>query len=223
MIEQESGRRSFTRYERVQLVLLAIAAILMTGLFYYRWRKAHEPVDLRQELAEAGPRLKVQIKGDVEHPGVYEMPLGSNVSDLIHQSGPAPTLGALPSAWRDIPLFEGGMVEIWQSQDGQPRMSINRMKGDTLGLLFIHLDVNEASVEDLKTLPGIGDRTAQAIVEYRQKHGPFKRLEDLAEVDGIGEKTVEALRYRVAVGQPVGRGGTGGAADPARVKSAPRP
>ena len=56
------------------------------------------------------------------------------------------------------------------------------------------LDLNTASVEELVSLPGIGPNLARRIVEYRQKHGPFRSVEDLVKVKGIGPKKLEALR-----------------------------
>ena len=57
--------------------------------------------------------------------------------------------------------------------------------------------VNTATKEELATLPGIGPTLAAAIVEVRERTGPFRRLEDLRRVPGIGERTVERLRLRV--------------------------
>ncbi len=62
------------------------------------------------------------------------------------------------------------------------------------------LNLNAASADDLATLPGIGPSYAKRIVEYREKNGPFKRVEDLLNVQGIGEKTLERIRDRVMVG-----------------------
>lgn len=61
------------------------------------------------------------------------------------------------------------------------------------------VNVNTASAEDLEALPGIGPSKAAAIVEYRDKNGPFGSVEDLTQVSGIGAKTVEALRSEVTV------------------------
>lgn len=64
------------------------------------------------------------------------------------------------------------------------------------------LDVNTATVAQLETLPGIGPRTAELIVEYRQKNGGFKKIEELMNVRGIGEKSFLRLRSLVTVGTP---------------------
>lgn len=61
------------------------------------------------------------------------------------------------------------------------------------------LDLNTATLSDLTRLPGIGETKAQAILDWRKAHGPFRVVEDLLSVEGIGEMTLENLRPYVAV------------------------
>lgn len=56
------------------------------------------------------------------------------------------------------------------------------------------LDLNRATLEQLKTLPGIGEATAKKIIELRERKGGFKKIEELKEVQGIGEKKLEVLK-----------------------------
>lgn len=63
------------------------------------------------------------------------------------------------------------------------------------------VDINTADAKTLATqLQGVGPKSAEAIVAYRTKHGPFKRVEDLDKVKGIGKKTVEKNRANMTVG-----------------------
>lgn len=64
------------------------------------------------------------------------------------------------------------------------------------------VDLNTATSDRLETLPGVGPRTAERILEYRREHGRFARIEDLMEVRGIGERTFLRLRPLVTVGAP---------------------
>lgn len=61
------------------------------------------------------------------------------------------------------------------------------------------IDLNAATGMELETLPGIGPRTAERILEYRREHGRFERIEDLMDVRGIGERTFLRLKPLVTV------------------------
>lgn len=71
------------------------------------------------------------------------------------------------------------------------------------------VNINTASVEQLDSLPGIGAKMAARIVEYRQKNGPFKKVEDLMNVKGIGEKAFLKMKPQLTVGtaKPAGSNG----------------
>ena len=64
------------------------------------------------------------------------------------------------------------------------------------------IDINSAPVEDLQRLPGIGEKRAQAIVDYRESSGPFQSVEELTEVKGIGEGILAQVYDSVTVGGP---------------------
>ena len=62
------------------------------------------------------------------------------------------------------------------------------------------ININTAAPADLEKLPGIGLKTAERIVEYRQKNGPFKKIEELMNVRGVGEKNFLKLKDQISVG-----------------------
>ena len=61
------------------------------------------------------------------------------------------------------------------------------------------VNINTAAATDLQGLPGIGAKTAERIVEYRQKNGPFKKIEELMNVRGVGEKNFLKLKGQLTV------------------------
>lgn len=62
------------------------------------------------------------------------------------------------------------------------------------------VNINKAEAEELQTLPGIGPAYAERIIEWRNKNGPFKRIDQLLEIRGIGERRLEALKPLVTLG-----------------------
>ena len=68
------------------------------------------------------------------------------------------------------------------------------MHGAELLTLGLPLDLNSAGATDLDALPGIGPALARRIVDYRQKHGPFKKIDDLLQVSGIGPKLLDKIK-----------------------------
>lgn len=64
------------------------------------------------------------------------------------------------------------------------------------------VDINRASAAELEALPGVGVRTAERIIEYRTKHGGFKKIEELMNVQGIGEKSFLRLKPLITVTPP---------------------
>ncbi len=61
------------------------------------------------------------------------------------------------------------------------------------------ININSASVKELKTLPGIGEKTAQKVVSFRKKNGSFHSIKDLTKVRGIGKKKLEKIKKYIFV------------------------
>lgn len=69
-----------------------------------------------------------------------------------------------------------------------------------IGMALAAVNINTATVDELNAVKGIGPAKAKAIVEYRDKNGPYKSLDDLKGVKGFGDKSVDKLRDELVVG-----------------------
>jgi competence protein ComEA len=139
----------------------------------------------------------VQIAGAVVRPGVYHLPLGSRVGDLLSAAGgpiDGVDVAVLPLAAK---VADGQRVYL--PKPGEP---VSAAAGVSIGgssAVSGPVDLNTATAAQLDALPGIGPSTAAAIVAYRDKHGPFKSIDGLLEIKGLGASKVDALRELVRV------------------------
>ena len=107
-------------------------------------------------------------------------------------------------------LVLAGMVAELHAQTSKPRAdggapAAARSSSKASGAI---VNLNTASVADLEQLPGVGAKTAERIIEYRQKKGPFKKVEELMNVQGIGEKSFLKLKPQITVGANAAPGQT---------------
>lgn len=150
-------------------------------------------------------RLTVHVDGAVASPGVYvvvgELP---RVNDAIVAAGGlaegADTTGLNLAA----AVADGDKVHVPLEGEGQPTgvpepagSSQASAQGGTKSSGLVN--INKASVEELDALPGVGQSTAQAIVDDRDANGAFASIEDLMRVSGIGEKKFEKLKGKICV------------------------
>jgi competence protein ComEA len=138
----------------------------------------------------------VQIAGAVVRPGVYHLPLGSRVGDLVTAAG-GPIDGVDPAVLPLAAKVADGQ-RVYLPKPGEP---VSAAAGVSVsGSTAVGpVDLNSATVAQLDALPGIGPSTAAAIVAYRDKHGPFKSIDGLLEIKGLGASKVDALRELVRV------------------------
>ncbi|MCM3738676.1 helix-hairpin-helix domain-containing protein [Oceanobacillus luteolus] len=135
----------------------------------------------------------VDIKGEVNKPGVYEISLDSRVNDVIELAG-----GFTDHA-------DTHLINL--AQKIQDEMSIivykkgdeNNTAGSGNGNAQGKVRINYATVEEIQSLNGIGPSKAQAIIQYREEHGLFQVPEDLLNVSGIGEKTLQNFIDQIQV------------------------
>ena len=138
----------------------------------------------------------VDIKGEVKKPGVYQMKAGDRVKDAIDAAGGL-TAEADSQKVNLAQRVEDQMVivvpKIGEEGDAAIPAGATSKEASKEG----KVNINTATVEELKTLKGVGEKKAEAIIEYRKKNGSFKTKEDLMKVRGIGKKLFESFEERI--------------------------
>lgn len=145
----------------------------------------HPPPGVEVIEETAPDTAVIDVKGEVNRPGVYEVSTDSRVNDLIELAGGF--------------TEEADVHQINLAQKVHDEMSIIVFKkGDeTAGGFSAKVEsdgkvrINYATAEEIQTLSGIGPSKAQAIIKHREENGLFQQPEDLLEISGIGEKTLE--------------------------------
>lgn len=169
----------------------------------------------------------VDVKGAIKHPGVYKVPNGKRVGDVLSLAG-GPLEGADTTQINFAHKLEDQMViyilkvgesspientvGVYGSDDKSDQNEANSA-AETISSAQTQTDstsqdqggndgkinLNTASKEQLMQLTGIGDKKADEIIAYRQQNGNFKTIDDLKNVSGIGDKTFEKISSQITV------------------------
>ena len=147
------------------------------------------------DVAAAGSTIKVYVSGQANLPGVYELPADSRVDDALRAAGGPTSQADLDSVNLAKKLSDEVQIHIPSRDEGRSAASTGSKGSSPPGKVLL----NTATGEDLETLPNIGPSRAKAIIEYREKNGPFARVDDLTNVSGIGTGILESIRDLVEV------------------------
>lgn len=197
---------------KVKGSVLFVCLIIGMGLFWMS-RQGEEVEEVTASLSETtilpqevedkttvSTVIYVDVKGEVYHPGVYQMKAENRVKDLIEAAGGF------------TPLADDQKLNLAQLLEDQMVIVVPK-KGEEVNSELAQtpipqkkevgkegkVNINTATVEELKTLKGIGEKKAEAIIEYRKQNGSFKNKEELMKVRGIGKKLYESFQERVVV------------------------
>ena len=194
-------------WEKKKLIVIAALVILLAGLSI--WQST--PGKLEGGVMQNGEQLAasktkgitVYVSGEVKNPGMYEMPAGSRAQEAIEKAG-GMTVNANINKVNLAKKCKDGMqinVPALNVKQGKTRVGSNQERNsagnvsnaETVQENLTTVNLNSATSEELENLPGVGQATAQKIIEYRQQHR-FNKIEDIMNVKGIGKAKFQKMK-----------------------------
>ncbi len=151
--------------------IIVLIAILIT-VFILAFNIEFENIDLNKTI-------EVEVRGQVIEKTI-NLPIGSTFNDLL----------------KEIELVDGYDISSYSLNQvlyNKQIIVIPEQKEYQL------ISINSASISELCTLPGIGESTAEKIIEYRNNYGGFNSLEELKNISGIGEKKYEKIKELITL------------------------
>ena len=151
--------------------IIVLIAILIT-VFILAFNIEFENIDLNKTI-------EVEVRGQVIEKTI-NLPIGSTFNDLL----------------KEIELVDGYDISSYSLNQvlyNKQIIVIPKLKEYQL------ISINSASINELCTLPGIGESTAVKIIEYRNNYGGFNSLEELKNISGIGEKKYEKIKELITL------------------------
>ena len=203
-------------YKKSLIVLVVVAVAGLAGTMYGYWQRDGETVAMPQTAAplvtETEPDITVYVAGAVNRPGVVSLRRDTRVVDAVNECG-----GTLPTADLErinmAELLKDGQkivvpakaTDVSDTTPSKPSAvqapTANVMPTETKNAKdysFVNngekVNINTADERLLDTLPGVGAATAKKIIEYREAHGAFSRIEDIKKVRGIGEGKFQKMK-----------------------------
>lgn len=188
----------------ILLCVLLLGCVLTSIAAEYFTNEEPAPVISVQTQAKSKEQLiTVYVSGAVARPGLYELPAGIRAQEAVEAAGGFTEAANqekvnLAKKLKDgsqvnVPALKGSKKAITGTNASAGTASIGSQQKQA-GLI----NINTASITELDSLPGVGEVTAQRIVEYRQQHS-FTRIEDIMQVKGIGEAKFNKMKDRLTV------------------------
>jgi len=140
--------------------------------------------------------ITVDVKGAVKTPGIYDLPVGSRINDAVQKAGGLTDNADSKSINLAQKISDEALVYVPTKEEVANQESYSNATGNKESK---KVNLNKASLEELKQVKGLGAKRAQDIIDHRESNGKFKSVDELKKVSGIGAKTIEKLKEYVTV------------------------
>lgn len=203
----------------VGIVALLLSALLYNILYINNEKNAIiEEIEAEESIKneeteeiEETKTIFVDIGGEIKFPGMYELPENSRINDAVNIAGGVTDKADLTDVNLAYVLSDAMKIVI-------PKKEINKVSNkntvkSTQKIVTTEIslsenkeqssyglvNINTGTKEQLKTLTGIGDSTAQKIIEYRNENGKFENIEAIKNVSGIGDSKYEKIKDKINI------------------------
>lgn len=149
--------------------------------------------DTEIEENATGTEIFVQVDGAVQAPGVYQLPYDARVYQAIEIAGGLREDADASDLNQAEKLEDGQKIYVHTAEEMQALEEASAVSTDGL------VNINMATVEDLMTLPGIGESKANDIISYRESNGAFTQIEDLKNIPGIKDGIFNKISDSITV------------------------
>ena len=140
--------------------------------------------------------ITVDVKGAVKSPGIYDLPVGSRINDAVQKAGGLTDNADSKSINLAQRISDEALVYVPTKEEATNQEAYSNA---TKTKENKKVNLNKASLEELKQVKGLGAKRAQDIIDHRETNGKFKSVDELKKVSGIGAKTIEKLKEYVTV------------------------
>ena len=154
-----------------------------------------EDKNQKEEVVEQD-LITVDVKGAVKSPGIYDLPVGSRINDAVQKAGGLTDNADNKSINLAQKISDEALVYVPTKEEAANQESYSNATGNKESR---KVNLNKASLEELKQVKGLGAKRAQDIIDHRESNGKFKSVDELKKVSGIGAKTIEKLKEYVTV------------------------
>jgi competence protein ComEA len=170
-------------------ILITIVTIVLLLSFGYTANKSNTVIKLKGNNEN---KITVYLKGAVKNEGTYYIEKDSTLENLLNISGGISQQADISNIQLSKKLQNGDIITINKKERYEEVIDTEEDdKSDKI-------DINSATKEELMELDGIGEKTAEKIIEYRKKT-KFKDIEEIKEVKGIGEKKYEKIKNYICI------------------------